>query len=54
MTITQNELRLDHRIIGRMVKENSRVLDLGCGCGDLLEYLVRAKKSRCGGNGWSE
>ena len=36
-------LRLDHKIIGEMIVSKSKVLDLGCGDGDLLEYLVRVK-----------
>lgn len=33
-------LRLDHKIIGGMIEPHSSVLDMGCGDGDLLEYLV--------------
>lgn len=40
----KKDLRIDHRIIGDMVTENSAVLDVGCGDGDLLEYLVSVKK----------
>jgi len=39
----KEDLRLDHKIIGEMVVSESKVLDLGCGDGELLEYLVRAK-----------
>jgi methionine biosynthesis protein MetW len=34
----------DMRIIGDWVEPNSRVLDLGCGQGELLDYLVQAKQ----------
>jgi len=34
----------DMRIIGDWVAPNSRVLDLGCGQGELLDYLVQAKQ----------
>jgi methionine biosynthesis protein MetW len=36
-------LRLDHRIITSLIEQNSRVLDLGCGEGELLEYLVKKR-----------
>ena len=35
--------RLDHRIIASLVENGSKVLDLGCGEGRLLEYLVRER-----------
>jgi methionine biosynthesis protein MetW len=35
--------RLDHRIICRLVAPGARVLDLGCGDGDLMSLLVREK-----------
>ncbi|MBU1084623.1 MAG: methionine biosynthesis protein MetW [Candidatus Omnitrophota bacterium] len=37
-------LRADHRIIGQMIEKKSKVLDMGCGEGDLLEYLVSTKE----------
>jgi methionine biosynthesis protein MetW len=43
------EKRLDHRIIARIVERGSRVLDLGCGTGDLLDLLVREKGARVQG-----
>lgn len=36
--------RLDLAIIGNVIEEKSRVLDLGCGAGELLEPLIKAKK----------
>lgn len=36
-------LRLDHKIISAIIKPNSKVLDLGCGEGELLEYLVKKR-----------
>jgi methionine biosynthesis protein MetW len=36
-------LRFDHKIIGDMVQPSSSVLDMGCGSGDLLKYLVEHK-----------
>ena len=35
---------VDMRIIGDWVEPRARVLDLGCGRGDLLDYLVQAKQ----------
>ncbi len=41
--------RLDHEIIHRIVEPESRVLDLGCGNGDLLYLLAREKKAKVQG-----
>ena len=38
--------RLDHEIIAEFVPHKTKVLDLGCGQGDLLEGLIRVKKVR--------
>jgi methionine biosynthesis protein MetW len=35
--------RLDHRIIATIIASGSKVLDLGCGEGVLLEYLVKMR-----------
>ena len=35
--------RLDHAIICDLVKPNARVLDIGCGKGDLLKLLTQSK-----------
>ena len=35
--------RSDYRIIGEIVESNTKVLDLGCGDGDLLEWLAQNK-----------
>jgi len=40
---TKEKLNLDHKIIGEMIEQGSVVLDMGCGWGDLLEYLVKNK-----------
>lgn len=45
----KNELRLDHKIIGEMIQPGSMVLDVGCGDGDLLEYLVLCKSVKGSG-----
>ena len=42
-------MRLDLQIIASLIQKNSRVLDLGCGKGDLLEYLQEHKQVE--GNG---
>jgi methionine biosynthesis protein MetW len=34
---------VDMQVIGEWVEPNSRVLDLGCGRGELMAYLVQAK-----------
>jgi methionine biosynthesis protein MetW len=41
--------RLDYRIIARLIPAESRVLDLGCGDGELLAFLEREKKARVQG-----
>ncbi len=38
--------RLDHTIIAALIETNSRVLDLGCGNGDLLSLLIENKQCR--------
>ena len=43
ISIRKEDLRLDHKIIGELIEPGSKVLDLGCADGDLLEYLVRVK-----------
>ena len=41
--------RLDHRIICRIIEHEAKVLDLGCGEGDLLKLLVDTRKARVQG-----
>lgn len=43
------KIHLDHRIVYSIIEPNSRVLDLGCGEGDLLYPLVRDKHVRAQG-----
>ena len=45
----KEDLRFDHKIIGDIIDPGTMVLDLGCGDGDLLEYLVLRKDVK--GNG---
>ena len=45
----KEELRLDHKIIGDMIEKGSMVIDMGCGDGDLLEYLVLNKEVKGSG-----
>ncbi len=42
-------INMAHRIIASCVRNNDRVLDLGCGDGTVLEILVREKKARVQG-----
>lgn len=46
--------RLDHRIIYEIVGPGSRVLDLGCGTGDLLSLLAKEKGAKVQGIELSE
>jgi len=43
------KIHLDHQIIYSIIEPDSRVLDLGCGEGDLLYPLVRDKNVRAQG-----
>jgi methionine biosynthesis protein MetW len=38
------KIRYDLKIVAKLVKENSKVLDIGCGDGELLEFLKIHKK----------
>lgn len=40
----KNTMRFDLQIIASLIKEKSRILDLGCGRGDLLEFLQKNKQ----------
>ncbi|MFN3569144.1 MAG: methionine biosynthesis protein MetW [Polaromonas sp.] len=43
MTSTDAQLSADQRLIARLVPPGSRVLDLGCGDGAMLDHLVRER-----------
>ncbi|HEX2949055.1 MAG TPA: methionine biosynthesis protein MetW [Armatimonadota bacterium] len=43
LIISANGKRLDYDIIINMVQDGSRVLDLGCGSGELMERLIRER-----------
>ena len=44
-----NGIRFDHQIIYRIIEPGARVLDLGCGNGDLLYLLAREKGAKVQG-----
>jgi len=46
---SNNGARLDHQVIARIVEPQSRVLDLGCGNGDLLYLLARERGAKVQG-----
>ena len=37
--------RLDHKIISGIIEPGSNILDLGCGGGELMEYLAQTKNA---------
>ncbi len=41
--------RIDYRIIYQIIKPKTRILDLGCGDGGLLSFLVKEKKVKAQG-----
>jgi len=45
----RDTVRLDHKIIYDIVDPGARVLDLGCGKGDLLYFLAKEKGARVQG-----
>ena len=47
--MTCNDLRLDCRVICDTIEPGSRVLDLGCGSGDLMYLLARDKAAKVQG-----
>lgn len=49
MEIVANGIRPDHQVIFDMIDPESRVLDLGCGTGDLLHLLAGDKDARVQG-----
>jgi len=42
-------MRIDHKFILEMIEPNSRVLDLGCGDGELLSLVMKQKKCHAAG-----
>jgi len=49
MTRVLEKRTVDMQIIGEWVEPQSRVLDLGCGRGELMDYLVQAKQAQATG-----
>ncbi len=47
--VPESLARQDHRIISDLIADSSRVLDLGCGEGDLLAWLVQHKRVQARG-----
>ena len=42
-------IRVDHKCILQLIEPNSRVLDLGCGDGELLSMVMKQKNCRAAG-----
>ncbi|MFA5060167.1 MAG: methionine biosynthesis protein MetW [Candidatus Omnitrophota bacterium] len=43
------KVRIDHKVILSLIEPNSRVLDLGCGDGELLSLLIQEKGCKATG-----
>ena len=43
--IIKHQIRYDLEIIAKLIKPNSRVLDIGCGDGELLDFLKKTKNA---------
>jgi methionine biosynthesis protein MetW len=43
------DIRLDYKIIFKIIETGSSVLDLGCGSGELLDLLIKEKKVKARG-----
>ena len=41
--IVKHNIRYDLEIIAQLIKPNSKVLDIGCGHGELLDFLKKTK-----------
>ncbi|NBV07126.1 MAG: methionine biosynthesis protein MetW [Proteobacteria bacterium] len=44
-SIVKHKIRYDLEIIANLIKANSKVLDIGCGDGELLEFLKKTKNT---------
>ncbi len=45
----KKSLRNDLFVISKLISNNEKILDVGCGNGNLLSYLLKIKKSECRG-----
>ena len=45
----KNNLRKDLKLISELINSNEKVLDIGCGDGNLLSHLMKIKKVECRG-----
>jgi methionine biosynthesis protein MetW len=47
--MNSDQTKLDYKIINQIIEPGASVLDLGCGSGELLSFLVKEKKARVQG-----
>ena len=40
-------MKSDHQIIASIINKGAHVLDLGCGNGELLAFLMKGKRLSC-------
>src|SRR3989339_1598639 len=43
--MVSDTIRFDHQLIGKIIHEGARVIDLGCGEGDLIFHLANVKNA---------
>ncbi len=43
--IVKNQIRYDLEIIAQLIEPNKKILDIGCGDGELLEFLTKTKNA---------
>ena len=43
------KMKKEFKVIAELLPDNSRVLDVGCGDGSLMDLLEKIKKLRCVG-----
>ena len=45
----RKNLRKDLFVISKLINDKEKILDVGCGSGNLLDFLLKTKKTICRG-----